>query len=179
MSVAKQGVQGVPRMGHPQGYRSLVAWRVLDELADLVHAATAHFPPGERKLVEQMNSAATSLVANIAEGYGRRSLNEYLHFLGISRGSLAELGEHIWRAKQRRLISEAEYRALDSAQGRGSYLLDRLITALEKKRQQEIAQKRQPTHLKEAESPYLTDDEWQAPWANMIVQGLLGPEDIS
>jgi len=128
-------------MGHPQGYRQLVAWRVLDELADLVHRATAHFPQTERKLVEQMNSAATSVVANIAEGYGRRSLNEYLHFLGISRGSLAELGEHIWRAKQRRLISEAEYRALDSAQGRGSYLLDRLITALEKKRQQEMAPK--------------------------------------
>ena len=89
MSVAKQGVQGVPgvpRMGHPQGYRNLVAWRVLDELADLVHAATAHFPPAERKLVEQMNSAATSVVANIAEGYGRRSLNEYLHFLASPAG---------------------------------------------------------------------------------------------
>jgi len=91
---------------------------------------------------------------------------------------LAELGEHIWRAKQRRLFSEAEYRALDSAQGRGSYLLDRLITALEEKRQQEMAQKRQPTRLKEPEAPYLTDAEWQALWADMIAQGLLGPEDV-
>ncbi len=167
-----------PHLGHPQGYRNLVAWRVLDELADLVHKSTAYFPPAERKLVEQMNSAATSVVANLAEGYGRRSLNEYLHFLGISRGSLAELGEHIWRAKQRRLISEAEYRALDSAQGRGSYLLDRLITALEWKRQQEIAQKRQPTRLKEPEAPYLTDAEWQTLWADLMAQGLLGSEDI-
>jgi len=167
-----------PHLGHPQGYRRLVAWRVLNELADLVQAATAHFPPAERKLVEQMNSAATSVVANIAEGYGRRSLNEYLHFLGISRGSLAELGEHIWRAKQRRLIGEGEYRALDSAQGRGSYLLDRLITALEAKHQQEIAQKRQPTRLKESEAPYLTDTEWQTLWGDMIAQGLLGAEDV-
>ncbi len=91
---------------------------------------------------------------------------------------MAELGEHIWRARQRRLIGEAEYRALDSAQGRGSYLLDRLITALEEKRQQEIAQKRQPTRLKEAESPYLTDSEWQTLWDDMMAQGLLGAEDV-
>jgi len=167
-----------PHLGHPQGYRKLVVWRVLNELADLVHAATAHFPPAERKLVEQMNSAATSVVANIAEGYGRRSLNVYLHFLAISRGSLAELGEHVWRAKQRRLIGEAEYRALDSAQGRGSYLLDRLITTLEAKRQQEMAQKRPTARLKEPEAPYLTDAAWQALWADLMAQGLLGSEDI-
>jgi four helix bundle protein len=42
------------------------------------------------RLIEQLESAVTSIPMNIAEGAGRKSTKEFIHFLYISRGSLYE-----------------------------------------------------------------------------------------
>ena len=60
-------------------------------LAKAVYQMTATFPVEERYgLSQQMRRAAVSIPSNLTEGAGRNGTKEYLHFIGMSRGSLAE-----------------------------------------------------------------------------------------
>lgn len=62
------------------------------QLVKAVYDLTTEFPTEERYgLAQQMRRVAVSIPSNIAEGAGRNGINEYLHFIGIARGSLAEL----------------------------------------------------------------------------------------
>jgi len=57
-----------------------------------VHKLTLAFPKSEGyALADQMRRAAYSIPSNIAEGALRNASREYAHFLGIARGSCAEL----------------------------------------------------------------------------------------
>lgn len=79
-------------MGEIKTYRDLIAWQKAMSLARAVYKATADMPRTEQLgLTIQMRRAAVSVPSNIAEGYGRGSTNDYLRFLRLSRGSLAEL----------------------------------------------------------------------------------------
>jgi len=77
-----------------RGFRRLVAYHKATHLATAVDAALS-----DRQLpawlVGQVMRAATSVYANIAEGYTRGSLKDYIHFLDIARASLAELESHL------------------------------------------------------------------------------------
>jgi len=55
-------------------------------------------------LKKQMRSAALSVVANLAEGYGRQGNKEFLHFLSIARASVVELKSHIYTCLDLALI---------------------------------------------------------------------------
>ncbi len=62
------------------------------QLVKAVYQMTSDFPAEERYgLSQQMRRAAVSIPSNIAEGAGRNGAKEFLNFIGISRGSLAEL----------------------------------------------------------------------------------------
>ena len=79
-------------MSSIKSYRELMVWRKSMDLAEKVYRVTNDFPREEVfGLVSQMRRAAVSIPSNIAEGQSRNSTGEFLHFLGISRGSLAEL----------------------------------------------------------------------------------------
>ena len=75
-----------------KSFRDLDVWHLGVELAETVYRVTARFPKSELfALTAQMRRAAVSIPSNIAEGRARDSTHEFLHFLAISRGSLAEL----------------------------------------------------------------------------------------
>ena len=75
-----------------KSFRDLDVWRLGLELAETVYRCTARFPKAELFcLTSQMRRAAVSIPSNIAEGRARNSSREFLYFLSISRGSLAEL----------------------------------------------------------------------------------------
>ena len=77
-------------MGKP--HEQLEAWRFAMQLVKAVYQMTSIFPAEERYgLAQQMRRAAVSIPSNIAEGAGRNGVKEFLNFIGISRGSLAEL----------------------------------------------------------------------------------------
>ena len=79
-------------MGYIGSYRDLMVWQKSMDLTVRTYKVTRQFPAEERYgLTSQMRRAAASVPANIAEGRERRSTGEFLQFLGVARGSLAEL----------------------------------------------------------------------------------------
>jgi len=73
-------------------YKDLAVWQRSMLLARAVYDLGLRLPDRERfGLTPQLQRAAISVPANIAEGYGRQSTGEYRHHLAISRGSLLEL----------------------------------------------------------------------------------------
>ena len=91
-----------------RSYRDLVAWQRARDLVREVYLLTAKFPVGERfGLVSQMDRAAVSVPSNIAEGYGRATTQDYLHFLRIARGSAYELETQLVLAEDLGLCAQA------------------------------------------------------------------------
>ncbi len=73
-------------------YRDLVVWQKARKLAVEIYRVTQQFPRVEMfGLTQQMRRAVISIASNIAEGHGRRSSKDILHFLRIARGSLFEI----------------------------------------------------------------------------------------
>ncbi|MFO1475794.1 MAG: four helix bundle protein [Verrucomicrobiota bacterium] len=110
----------------------LEAWQRAMDLFVLSFRLSAGL--GDLKLRSQFRDAAQSVSANIAEGYGRRSLPEYLQFLYTAKGSLAEtltraIGLHGVRA----MASDA-FESLDQLHYEVENKLLRLIESLERKR---------------------------------------------
>jgi four helix bundle protein len=76
----------------PKHYKELLVWQKVMNLAKLVYKLTVSFPADERfGIVSQLRRAAVSIPSNIAEGQARRGTKEFLQFLSIAEGSLAEL----------------------------------------------------------------------------------------
>jgi len=73
-------------------YRDLQVWQKSMTLVTAIYKISKRFPKDEvYGLTSQMRRCAVSIPSNMAEGYGRNSTNEYLHFLRIATGSLYEL----------------------------------------------------------------------------------------
>ena len=120
--------------GQVKSYRDLVAWQKARELVKAVYRLTAGFPPGERfGLVSQMDRAAVSIPSNIAEGYGRATTQDYLHFLRIARGSAYELETQLVLAEDLGLCSEAAGGLVLGALREEIRVLQGLIQALERR----------------------------------------------
>jgi four helix bundle protein len=73
-------------------YSELLVWQKAMDLVSSTYRLAASFPDGEKfGLIGQLQRAAVSMPANIAEGHGRKSTKAYLHHLSIANGSLMEL----------------------------------------------------------------------------------------
>ena len=82
-------------------HRDLLAWQHAIQLVTDVYRLTSTFPDSERfGLTSQMRRAAVSVPSNVAEGAARTTTKEYLHFLGIARGSLSELDTQLVIAQE-------------------------------------------------------------------------------
>jgi len=109
------------------GYRNLKIWQDGIELTILCYEATSKFPKSEiYGLISQINRAAVSIPANIAEGYGRNSNKEFIQFLYIALGSCNELDTLFTIAKELKYISQIEFDCLDKIRKP----LSRMISAL-------------------------------------------------
>ncbi len=75
-----------------QSYKDLVVWQKSLGLTKMIYKLSSDLPKSELYgLISQMQRSAVSIPSNIAEGHQRNNTAEYRHFLGIARGSTAEL----------------------------------------------------------------------------------------
>jgi four helix bundle protein len=88
----------------PEGgrsYQDLLVWQQSMDLVAEIYSTTKVWPKEELfGLTAQVRRAATSIPANIAEGYGREHRGSYLQFLRIAQGSLKELETHLLIAER-------------------------------------------------------------------------------
>jgi four helix bundle protein len=97
-------------------YKNLIVWQksliFANEVINLIEELDTdrkHY-----RLLEQIESAATSVPMNIAEGKGRSSKKEFSHFLMISRGSLYETMTLLEIFKLRKWISVEKFIFLEN-----------------------------------------------------------------
>lgn len=73
-------------------YRDLQVWQKAMQLVTAIYKSTKGFPVEELYgLTSQIRRCSVSIPANLAEGYGRNSTQDYVRFLRIASGSLYEL----------------------------------------------------------------------------------------
>lgn len=116
-------------------YRELLVWQKARELAVHIYGATERSPRTEiYGLTSQTRRAAVSVVSNIAEGQGRLTSNEFLHFLGLARGSLHELEAQFTVALDLTYLDSATHGEIENELHQVLGLLNRLIEAIRRKR---------------------------------------------
>ncbi len=73
-------------------YRDLIVWQKAMDLVEMVYRMSGSFPSNELyALTSQIRRAAVSIPSNIAEGQGRSTTRDFLHFLAVANGSLKEV----------------------------------------------------------------------------------------
>lgn len=97
-------------MGKVESFEDLEVWKLGREICSDVEALFETTALGKRySLKDQMDRSSGSIMDNIAEGFGRGGNMEFRNFLGYSRGSCAELKSQLYRARDKKLITEAEF----------------------------------------------------------------------
>ena len=116
-----------------RSYRDLRVWKLSIELIVDCYEATKAYPPVELYgLTSQIRRSATSIAANIAEGYGRENRGSYLQYLRIAQGSLKELETHLIVSQRLGILDAAtEEKLLLTTEDVGK-MLRALIRSVEK-----------------------------------------------
>jgi four helix bundle protein len=84
-----------------ESFRDLRVWQRSVDLSVAVYSLTEHFPRKEVfGLSSQLRRASVSVSSNIAEGYGRGTRRDYLHFLNMARGSNCEVQSQLVIARR-------------------------------------------------------------------------------
>jgi four helix bundle protein len=87
-------------------YKELKLWQKSIDLVTSIYLSIRSFPSVEKfGLVSQINRAAVSIPSNIAEGAGRNSDKEFLHFLSIAQASSYELETQLIISKNLNYLS--------------------------------------------------------------------------
>ena len=98
------------------GFEKLEVWHKAIEFADLVYAATRHFPADERfGLTNQMRRAAVSVSSNIAEGSSRISKKDFARFIEIATGSVFEVTSQAFVGRNQGFLRQAEFEKIYAA----------------------------------------------------------------
>ncbi|MCK4643618.1 four helix bundle protein [bacterium] len=94
-------------------YKNLKVWQKGIDFVLEIYKITLKFPPEEKfGLISQMRRAAVSVASNIAEGSTSHSKNDFARFIGISKGSLAELETQLLISFKLGFITEDIYKEI-------------------------------------------------------------------
>ena len=114
-------------------FKDLKIWQKGITIAEKCYFLTLNFPKHKLYgMVQQIRRSATSISANIAEGYGRGYTKEYLRFLNIARGSINELETHLILSERIGLCEKKEVEIIIFLLREESRMINGLIKKLEK-----------------------------------------------
>jgi len=114
-------------------FKSLMVWQKSVSLVTEIYLLTENYPKNEVfGLTSQIRRASVSIPSNISEGHSRRSSSDYIQFLKIARGSLAELETQILISKNLNFISENQYVEFETKSIEIAKMLNSLITSIQK-----------------------------------------------
>ena len=117
-----------------RSFRDLQVWKAAMDWTESVYEATAYWPSDERfGLISQVRRAAVSVASNIAEGAARQSTGEFVQFLGMARGSLAEAETQLILARRLGYTGENDLKGLLAAADGISRMLVALIASLRRR----------------------------------------------
>src|SRR5437667_5619343 len=97
-----------------RGYQQLRVWEDAIQYYVLTCRAFRGWPFELKKVASQEIASADSVHRNIAEGYARKSIREYLNFLNIASGSLAETVSGFHAYHHARQLTDAQFEIVDT-----------------------------------------------------------------
>lgn len=110
-------------------FTDLLTWKHGHDLVILIYKITSNFPKKETySLVDQIRRASTSVTSNIAEGFGRQTYKEKIHFYYTSQGSLIELKNQLIIARDVGYLQKTDYNILKDQADTTHKLLQGLIS---------------------------------------------------
>ncbi len=119
-----------------QSFTELKVWQKARMLKIEIQELTKTFPKDERyRLVDQLIRSARSINSNIAEGQGRFTYKDQLHFCIQARGSLSETHNHVIDSFDSKYISDEQFKYFKSKIDEVGRLLNGYIVFLRKKLQ--------------------------------------------
>ena len=122
------------RRNKNRGYQQLLVWQDAIELYGLVFQSVRGWPFEQKKLASQSIASADSVHRNIAEGYCRRTVREYLQHLNIALGSLGETLSGFIAYSRSGQVEPSTFEQLDTLIFRLENRLLKLVESLERKR---------------------------------------------
>ena len=118
-----------------KSHKDLIVWQKSIALVKEIYFLTNQFPRTEiYVLTSQMRRAALSIPSNIAEGYSRKNLKEYLQFIRVAYGSGAELETQIMIAKD--VYKNIDHHTTEALLEEILKMLNVIISKLENNQQQ-------------------------------------------
>lgn len=97
-------------MGKVERFEDLEVWKLARIICQKVETLIQETGLGKNySLRNQMGSSSGSIMDNIAEGFGRGGNQEFINFLSYSKGSATELKSQLYRAFDKRLISQEQF----------------------------------------------------------------------
>ena len=111
-------------------YRDLIVWQKAMALVTVIYRISKKLPRDETYgLISQIRRCAVSIPSNIAEGYGRNSISDYILFLHIATGSLYELQTQLEIAFNLEYLKKTDFDKLYES----SREIERMLTSLSRK----------------------------------------------
>ncbi len=118
-------------MATVRSFRELVVWQRAIELTLEIYKLTKTFPKEEMfGLTSQMRRAAVSIASNIAEGQGPNTKGEFVQFLGVARGSNAEVQTQLVIAGGLGYAGKAEFGRCEDLAYEVAKMLNALLKAV-------------------------------------------------
>ena len=92
-----------------ESFEQLIVWQESQELAVDIYILTKKFPPDELfAITNQLRRSASSISANIAEGFGRKTHKDKLHFYTMAYGSLLEAKNFLYLSNKLSYLTTLE-----------------------------------------------------------------------